>query len=234
MQQIVAMGGGGFSMDPDNPALDRYIIEQTGKDQPCVCFLPQASGEAQDYIVNFYTAFLALNTIPSHLSLFRPHTADIEGFLMKQDLIYVGGGNTRSMLALWREWGIDTILRAALEKGTVLAGLSAGAICWFEQGITDSIPGTLTAIDCLGFLPGSCSPHYNGELARRPNFQRMIASGELKPGIALDDFAAGHYVDGHLRRVISARPRAQGYRVERTGDHARETLMETHFIGEAS
>src|SRR6185295_14542957 len=125
MQHIIAMGGGGFSMEPDNLALDRYVIAQTGKTRPSVCFLSQASGEARDYIINFYRAFNELDCRASHLSMFVPHTADIEGFLTSQDIIYVGGGNTKSMLALWREWDLDLILRMACENGTVLAGVSA-------------------------------------------------------------------------------------------------------------
>src|SRR5262249_8493849 len=128
MQQIIAMGGGGFSMEPDNLALDRYVIQQTGVERPKVCFLGQASGEARDYIINFYKAFTELNCIPSTLSLFQPHTADLAGFLMSQQIIYVGGGNTKSMLALWREWKLDAILLEAANNGTVLAGVSAGAI----------------------------------------------------------------------------------------------------------
>ena len=101
-RQIIAMGGGGFSMEPDNLALDRYILEQTGKSRPVVCFLPTASGDADGYIVKFYSAFTKLDCQPSHLSLFRPPTADLEPFIFENDVIYVGGGNTRSMLALWR------------------------------------------------------------------------------------------------------------------------------------
>jgi len=230
MQQIIAMGGGGFSMEPDNPALDQYVLQQTGKPRPKVCFLPQASGEARDYILNFYRAFLALDAQPSDLSLFLPHTADIEDFLMGQDVIYVGGGNTKSMLALWREWGLDRILRQAVNNGTVLTGVSAGAICWFAYGTTDSIPGRLTDLPCLGYLPGSCSPHYDGEAQRRPDFQRMIASGEIPGGLAFDDGAAGHFIDGVLSQVVSSRPAARGYRVEKQGDTAQETELKTRYL----
>src|SRR5664279_3375677 len=113
------MGGGGFSMEPDNLALDRYVIAQAGAERPKVCFLAQAGGDNSDYIVRFYQAFNALGCRASHLSLFSPHTADIEGFLMGQDVIYVGGGNTKSLLALWREWGLDKILLKAAANGTV-------------------------------------------------------------------------------------------------------------------
>jgi peptidase E len=230
MQQIITMGGGGFSMEPDNLALDRYVIQQTGKPNPKVCFLAQASGESADYTLNFYRAFTGLGCIPSHLSLFLPHTADIAGFLMEQDIIYVGGGNTKSMLALWREWGLDRILRQAADNGTVLAGISAGAICWYEAGTTDSIPGELTALPGLGYLTGSCSPHYDGEPQRRPMFQHMVASGKIMAGYAFDDGAAGHFIDGTLHRVVSSRPAAKGYRVEAANGAAVETTLETHYL----
>jgi len=230
MQQIIAMGGGGFSMEPENLALDRYVIAQTNAARPKVCFLGQASAEGRDYILNFFKAFLSLDCAPSHLSLFQPHTGDIEGFLMSQDVIYVGGGNTKSMLALWREWKLDTILRKAGDNGTILAGISAGAICWFEAATTDSIPGKLTIISGLGYLSGSCSPHYDGEPQRRPTFQRLIAAGEIIPGVAFDDGAAGHYIDGVLQHVVSSRPNAKGYRVEKDGDTARETPLETRYL----
>src|SRR5262249_22330531 len=147
-----------FSMEPNNLALDQYVVEQAEKERPKVCFLPQASGEARDYILNFYKAFLSLDCRPSWLSLFQPHTSYIESYLMEQDIIYVGGGNTKSMLALWREWKLDAILRKAGDNGTVLAGISAGANCWFECSISDSIPGQWISLPCLGYLKGSCSP----------------------------------------------------------------------------
>lgn len=155
---IIAMGGGGFSMTTPDSALDRYILAQTGKDRANVAFLGQASAEAESYLDKFHAAFEAMGQEHSHLSLFKPHTADIESYLLAQDVIYVGGGNTKSMLALWREWGVDVMLRKALASGIVLAGISAGAICWFQQGLTDSIPGDLTTLACLGFLAGSATP----------------------------------------------------------------------------
>ncbi len=222
---IIAMGGGGFSMDDSQ--LDRYIIEQAAASQPKICFLPQAGAEDDFYIVRFYRAFLDLGCAPSHLSLFRPHTAEIADFLLSQDVIYVGGGNTKSMLALWREWELDVILRQAWQQGTVLAGVSAGAICWFAQGLTDSIYNQLNALPCLGFLPGSCTPHYDGEAQRRPRFHELIASGEMSPGYAADDYAALHFVDGELHGVVASREGAQAYRVERGADGAVETKLET-------
>lgn len=230
MLQIIAMGGGGFSMEPDNLALDRYVIEQTGVAHPKICFLPQASGEGRDYVLNFYKAFYELNCRPSWLSLFQPHTADIEGYLMEQDVIYVGGGNTKSMIALWREWKLDSILRKAGEKGTVLAGISAGMNCWFEYALSDSIPGQWIWLPCMGYLSGSCSPHYDGEVGRRPAFERMIGAGEIPAGIAFDDGAAGHFVDGELRHIVSSRPNAKGYRIEKVDGGARETVLDTRYL----
>jgi peptidase E len=228
--QVVALGGGGFLMEPDNPALDRFLVSLTGKERPKVAYLGQAAAEHRDMVLAFYRAYTALGAVPSWLSLFLPHTADLEGYLCEQDVIYVGGGNTKSMLALWREWGLDRILRTAGENGTILAGISAGALCWFESGTTDSIPGALTILPCLGYLPGSFSPHYDGEPERRPTFQRLIAAGELPDGYAMDDGAAAHFVDGRLMEVVTSRPNARGYRVVRSGNQAVETELAVRYL----
>lgn len=227
---IVALGGGSFLMEPDNTALDRYLLEQTRAERPRVCFLPQASAEHQETILGFYRTFEALGARPNWLSLFRPHTADIEDFLCEQDLIFVGGGNTRSMMAVWREWGLDHILRKAGEGGTVLAGVSAGANCWFEAATTDSVPGMLTKVRGLGYLAGSFSPHYDSQIGRRPAMQHMIASGDLPDGYAMDDGAAAHFVDGELIGVVSSRPGALGYRIVRDGDRALESALDTEYL----
>lgn len=230
MKQIIALGGGGFSMEPDNLALDRYILEQSGTAKPKVCFLPQASAEHPDYIVRFYKAFASFDSYADHLSLFKPHTADIEDFILSQDVIYVGGGNTKSMLALWREWKIDEILRRALNNGVILAGISAGAICWFEQGTTDSIPGNLTAMSCLGYLKGSCSPHYDGEAERRPTLHHLVENDEILPGYAFDDGAAGHFIDGKLHKVVSSRSHAKGYYIQKAEGLVQEETLDTDYL----
>jgi peptidase E len=218
-RQIIAMGGGGFSMEPANLALDRYVVQHaaTRNGRPKVCFLPTASGDAESYILHFYEAFTSLDCIPSSLSLFRLPTGDLEDYILEKDVLYVGGGNTRSMLALWRDWGLDRLLRLAFEQGILLAGISAGANCWFTQCSTDSIPGKLTVLDCLGYLPGSFCPHYDGETERRPSFQRMVAGGEILPGWASDDGAALHFVDGQLLHAVRSRPHAQAYWLEPDG-----------------
>jgi len=228
------MGGGGFSMEPDNPLLDQYIIDQARKTNPSVCFFPHATDDAVRYVFNFYKAFTKLNTRPTYLSLFTPPTADLESFIMDQDIIYVGGGNTKSMLALWREWGLDRILDQAYRNGTVLAGLSAGANCWFQECSTDSIPGKLSMLPCLGLINGSFCPHYDGEMNRRPSLHNLIATDQIIAGYAADDGAAAHFIDDELGYSISSRPLAGLYKVYKRDGQACEDSIETRFLGRRS
>lgn len=218
-------------MEPENLLLDQYILEQAGTIKPNVCFLPTASGDADSYIERFYKAFSTLICEPSHLSLFKPSTRDIEGFLLEKDIIYVGGGNTKNMLAIWREWELDKTLRKAWESGTILAGLSAGSICWFEEGTTDSYGDGLEPIKGLGLIAGSHSPHYDGEENRRPLYHSYIQRGELKTGYAADDGAALHFIDDELARVVSSREEAYAYRVESKGGKVQETKLPTEYLG---
>jgi dipeptidase E len=229
--QIIAMGGGGFSMEPDNLLLDRYVLAQSRESRPKVCFVPTASGDADDYIKRFYQAFATLNCEPSHLSLFRGQQEDLAACLADQDVIYVGGGNTRNLLTLWRDWGLDIVIRQAWERGVVLAGVSAGSISWFESGVTDSIPGRLSALTTLGFLPGSNCPHYDGESQRRPAYHKLIASGELPNGLAADDGVAFHFVGTTLTSIVTSRPEAKAYKVELTSAGVRESVHEPTYLG---
>lgn len=232
MKQIIAMGGGGFSMEPDNPLLDQYILDQSGVKRPKVCFVPTASGDAEGYIERFYKAFENLACVPSHLSLFRPEVTDLEGFVLSRDVIYVGGGNTRNLLVLWKEWGLDRILLSAWERGVVLAGISAGANCWFEECVSDSIPGSLTALSGMGLLAGSCCPHYNDlEAGYRSGCHRLLLKGKLKAGYGIDDGAALHFIDGRLHRAVSSRPTAKAYRVRVMDGAVEEREIETVFLG---
>ncbi len=210
--QIVGMGGGGFSMEPDNPVLDQYFLRQTGKRNPSVCFVPTATGDADGYIVKFYSAFGRLRCRPTHLSLFRP-PEDLEAFVLAQDANYVGGGNTKNLLALWREWGLDRIFRTAWRRGVVLGGVSAGLMCWFEQGLTDSITGRMSVLSGLGFLKGSLCPHFDSEAAERSIYPELVAAGTMIPGLALDDGIILHYVGRRLVRVVSSRPSVAAYRI---------------------
>lgn len=230
---IVAIGGAGFEPEQPDLSLYRYLLALTGRSRPKALFLPQASGESRLYAQGFQTTFELLGAETAWLSLFAPPTADLRAFLLEQNLIYVGGGNTKSMLALWREWNLDLILREAGQSGTVLAGLSAGSICWFEQGVTDSIPGGLSPLPCLGYLEGSFCPHYDSEPTRQPAYTRMIAEGTLKPGYAADDGAGLHFVDGRLERVIASRPNARAFRVLPGGQGAVEESLDVIPAGKA-
>ena len=230
LPQIIALGGGGFSMEK-NPVLDLYILEQADVPNPKICFIPTASGDSDNYVARFYAAHVKYPCRPTHLPLFN-RTPDLRATLLDQDVIYVGGGNTKSMLAVWRGWDMVEILREAWEQGIVLAGISAGAICWFEQGITDSVGGQLSVLDCMGFLPGSCCPHYDGEVERRPAFHTLLESGQIQPGIAMDDGAAVHFVGKEICRVVSSRPNAKAYRMTFNSGKALETPIPTEYIGE--
>ena len=232
---IVAMGGGGFSMEPDNPLLDDHVLSLAragrGRDRPRVCFLPTASGDADGYVARFYAAF-ARRSEASHLALFNRSVHDLETFLLEQDVIYVGGGNTANMLAVWRLHGVDALLRRAWLGGTVLTGLSAGSLCWFEGGTTDSFGGLAALRDGLGLLPGSHSPHYDGEPGRRPAYHGYVADGSLPGGYAADDGAALVFRGPTLHEVIASRPAARGYQVRREGDGTvTETALETRYLG---
>ncbi len=209
-RQIIPIGGGGFYRDPENLALEQYVIRQSGADHPRVAFVPTASGEADHYVASFYTAFLKLGCRPAVLTFFK-RTPDLRAFLLEQDVIYVGGGNTKSLLAVWRDWGVDEILREAWQAGIVLTGVSAGAICWFEQGLTDSFADGLRPLDCLGFLPGSCCPHFDGEPQRRPSYHRLLASGEIAAGVALEDWTGVHYIGVEMHQVVTSKRGARAY-----------------------
>lgn len=230
-RQIIAMGGGALPAELDNLLLVRYFLAQTRRRKPKVAFIGAAGGDSDAGRLRFYAGFSRFECRPTHLPLFARTPRDLESFVLEQDAIFVGGGNTKSMLAVWRDWGLDRILRTAWERGVVLGGGSAGSICWFEHGVTDSIAGALTALPCLGFLPGSNCPHYDSEPQRRPTFRKLVASGRLPDGVAADDGVALHYLDGRLARVVSSRPRAKGYRLTRVGARAVERRLPTRYLG---
>src|SRR6267378_1197914 len=231
MRQIIAMGGGGFSSEPENLLLDRYILKQAGKASPRVCFVPTASGDSADYIARFYQAFQTLDCEPSHLSVYDGPTGDWRDYVLSKDVIYVGGGNTRNLLTLWRDWTLDRIMREAWEQGIVMTGTSAGAICWFEDGLTDSIPGTLAPLQCLGLLKGSNCPHYDSESQRRSSYQQFVGSGQISPGIACDDGVALHFVNDNLHRVVSSRLSARAYRLTVEGNVTSEHELLPDYLG---
>ena len=210
--QIISIGGGGFGRNPNQPIIERYIVEQSKAEKPNICFIPTASAEDNAYTVNFYKAFCKLNCSPTHINLFQ-RTPSLRSILNNQDIIYVGGGNTKSMLAVWREWKLDKLLLKAYNKGAILCGVSAGAICWFEKGITDSWASNLNVMDCLGFLEGSCCPHYDGEKDRKPTVAKFLQDSIIESCYALDDGAALHYKHGKIHTSISFYKNANTYQV---------------------
>jgi dipeptidase E len=224
-RHVVAMGGGGFSMD--DPVLDRYVLGIVDARRPKVCFLPTATSNVATYVARFLDAFPARSFEPTFLDLFDRTVSDLRGFFAEQDVVYVGGGSTANLLAVWRVHGVDVALRRAWEAGVVLAGVSAGANCWFEASTTDSfLRGHADPLtDGLGLLAGSFCPHYGSEPERQPRFREYIASGKLPPGFAADDFAGLHFVGADVAEVVVSRPGAGAYRVTRDDAGAHELSL---------
>jgi peptidase E len=229
--QIIAMGGGGFSMEPENTLLDDYILSQARSSKPRICFLGTASGDAASYVEKFYAAFSQQRCEPTHLVLFNTPPSDIEALVARQHVFYVGGGSTRNLLLLWREWRLDKMLKRAWQRGAVMCGLSAGSLCWFESGVSDSLGPTLQPIVALGWLRGSHCPHYDGEAARRPAYHSMVQHKRLPAGYAADDGAALHFVGRRLHRIVSSRPASKAYRVSLSGREVVEHQLPTEYLG---
>jgi dipeptidase E len=208
-KQIIAIGGGAMSNLTDHCPIEKYILQQCEKENPNVCFLATATGDADRNITRFYDVFSSFKCKRAHLSLFSA-PRDMEALLMKQDVIYVGGGNTRNLLALWREWNLDKIL------------FSAGAICWYEEGLSDYIPSELNPIRALGYLKGSHCPHYDSETNRRNMYCELIGKGIISDGVAAEDDVALHYIDNELSRIISSNPRGKAFHVKKTPQGAQE------------
>jgi peptidase E len=216
---IVGLGGGGDTPEQSD-LLHQYVLGLVGKDRPKVLFVPTAAADSDEYIVWVYER-LGPHAELTHLKTFPWPPVDLRDVILSQDAIYVSGGNTANMLAIWRVHGIDTLMREAWEKGIVLWGASAGMICWFEHGVTDSFGPGLDSMECLGFLAGSACPHYDGEEMRRPRFRALVDNG-LPDGIAADDGVGLHYVGTELVEVVTCRPDAAAYRVTRAGEERLE------------
>jgi dipeptidase E len=229
--QIVAFGGGGFAMEPDNPLLDDYALSLAASTCPRVCLVPTASGDSTAWIDRFYERFDDGRCEPSHLGLFNRSVTDLYDHLAAQDVVYVGGGNTVNLLAVWRAQGLAEVVPALLARGTVFCGVSAGALCWFRHGITDSYgPGLNPLHEGLGFLPGSFCPHYDSDPRRPAAFAEFVASTG-HPGLAAEDGVGLHYVDGRLLRVVSSRPHASAWRVEPAEEGVRVTRVAPEYLG---
>ncbi len=234
--QIVAMGGGGFSMEPDNLLLDDFVLSLARRQPARVCFLPTAGGDSPAYVARFYRA-LAGRCIPTDLTLTdsalprRPaRTSDLGEFVEQQDVFYVGGGNTAHLLALWRAHGLDGLLRDAWQRGAVLCGVSAGMNCWFAASITDSFGGLAALEDGLGLLEGSACPHYDSDADRRGEFQRAVGDG-LPAGYAADDGVGLHFVGQGFVEAVSSRRDAKAYRVTLVDGQVSEDPLPTRFLG---
>ncbi|WP_234388664.1 MULTISPECIES: peptidase E [Streptomyces] len=215
----LALLGGGFSTDEDG-LLDDWVLGCARVPRPKVCFVPTASGDAPGYVERFLGAFGPRECEPSVLPLFRRELDDwgLRSFLAAQDIVYVGGGNTANLLAVWRTHGVDRLLREAWAGGTLLCGISAGANCWAEASHTDSFGPLGVLRDGLGLLPGSVCPHYDSEPGRRPSYQEAVATGALPAGWALDDGVGALFTDGELTETVTRAPAARLHRVEPAAD----------------
>jgi peptidase E len=220
-RHILAIGGirSPLSQREPLPGLIAHALTLSGAVTPRVCVLNTANGDDLGSYLRFYARLSQHGARVSHLQLFTmPNVDDPEDLLLSQDVIFVGGGSVANMVAVWRVHGVDRIMRSAWESGVVLAGVSAGAICWFEGGTTDSFGPVLRPFTAgLGLLPGSYCPHYDSEPARRPTFQSLVADGALPAGVACDDGAAAHFTDAELTAIVAARDGASGYLVEPDG-----------------
>ncbi len=234
---IVAMGGGGFSSEPGNPLLDDFILSLSPRQPARVCFVPTASADSAAYLVNFYRAFSG-RAVAADLTLFDPgapprrpsRSSELAAHVAEQDIIYVGGGNTANLLAMWRAHGLDKVLRDAWLRGKVLCGISAGMLCWFRGGVTDSFGGLEALHDGLGLIDATACPHYDGEAERRPTYHRLIKEG-LPWGYAADDSAALHFRGTELVEAVSSRPAAGAYRVEMHQGQIVETRLPVRYLG---
>ncbi|MFJ4685464.1 Type 1 glutamine amidotransferase-like domain-containing protein [Streptomyces sp. NPDC091377] len=227
----IALLGGGFSRD-DDMLLDDWLLAMAGP-RPRVCFLPTASGDPAGYGERFLECFGPRDCEPTVLSLFKRELDDagLRAYLLAQDIVYVGGGNTANMLAVWRTHGVDTLLAEAYERGALLCGISAGANCWAEGSHTDSF-GPLTFLpDGLGLLSGSVCPHYDSEPGRRPSYRRAVAGGDLPAGWALDDGVGALFTDGVFTEAVTRLPGANVYHVEPDGrGGVEERAMEIRLL----
>jgi peptidase E len=237
MRRILAIGGGSFLMEDSPSPVDQLILGLTAKPKPRVCFIGTPSGDLPEHIERFDRAFLSEVCEPTQLAFFRkpgPRSiplADIESHILQQDVLYVGGGNTKSALGVWREWGLDQTLVRAYQAGVLLCGMSAGAMCWFEAGITDSFwGGGYRPLPCLGLLPGGCAVHYNSDPQRRPRLHAALEAGAIPPTIAIDDMSAVLYEDGRLSRVYKWGTGQGAYSVVAGATGVIETPLDTETL----
>jgi dipeptidase E len=231
---VFAMGGGGFAMEPANPLLDDFVLSLARSKEPRILFLPTASGDTTGQINAFRARFAGRTCVPEHLSLFRLRDArrPLRETVLSQDIIYVGGGSMRNLLAIWQAHGLDRLLLEAWRRGTVLAGLSAGAMCWFEGGVTCS-SGRPGPIEGLGLLEGSLTVHADGEPERLPAWLAGVRDGMLPGGWALDDGVGLLFRGRRPERLLSSRPGAGALRVDAIAGELVRHRLEPELLGRA-
>ncbi len=229
---IFAMGGGGFTMEPANPLLDDYVLSLTEAKEPRVLFLPTASGDTTAQINAFYARFGGRAGVPTHISLFRLGDLErpLQEIVLEQDIVYVGGGSMRNLLAIWSAHGLDELLIQAWRRGTVLAGISAGAMCWFEGGVTCS-SGAPEPMAGLGLLEGSLTVHADGEPERLPVWLKSVREGALPGGWTADDGVGLLFRGQRLTRVVSSRPGAGAQRVDAIAGELVRHRLEPELLG---
>jgi peptidase E len=214
-------------------AFIRYMASLTGKTRPRLCYLPTASADSQGGTIAWFKSCASLNVEPFVQESFIASDRQSKGWdevFLSMDGIVVSGGNTLNQQAIWKAQGIDVVLREAWDRGIVLGGASAGSLCWFEEGTTDSRPKELSIVKCLGFLKGSHCPHYDAEVKRRPLYQKLIGSGQMKPGYACDNDAGIYFENDEVKRVVSARSAAKCYYVSVVGGQVVEKVLEPEHI----
>lgn len=224
----ILIAGGGF-----RTKFIAYMAQLTGKARPRICFLPTASADSPQSAIGFYQACAPLNVEPFVQNVFIESLSQTQGWdevLLSADAIVCSGGNTLNQQAIWKAQGIDVVLRQAWDRGIVLGGASAGSLCWFEEGTTDSRPKALSIVKCLGFLKGSHSPHYDAEAGRRPLYHKLIGSGEMKPGYACDNDAGIYFEDNEVKRVVHTRAEARVYHVSVVNGQVVEKVMQPEMI----
>jgi peptidase E len=209
------------------------MAQLTGKPRPKICYLPTASADSPTGIISWFRSSAPLDVEASVQESFIASSRQDRGWdevFLSVDAIVVSGGNTLNQQAIWKAQGIDVVLRQAWDRGIVLGGASAGSLCWFEEGTTDSRPKALSTVQCLGFLKGSHCPHYDREADRRPLYQKLISSGQMKPGYACDNDAGIYFEDNTVKRVVSTRADAKVYYVSMVSGRINERVMEPERI----
>jgi dipeptidase E len=229
---LFAIGGGGYCGPQGGPnRMFLEVLRTTGRKYPKICLIPTAGGDKPETVNEFVAAMNRMCAHPDFLALYHIPTRDLEDWVMDFDAVYVSGGNTRNLLALWKEWNLDRILINAWKRGVVISGASAGANCWFAQSSSDFIPGEFNPIAGLGVLKGSCCPHYSEEKGRRESYLKMVQDGSLQPGYGISDRAALHYVEGELKEALVEWDMAGVYYVLRDASGAAvETKMPARTV----